>query len=152
MSVTDPQRHPGSADQAAELGQQGIVGRPHFAWWTVDQIRAHLPMRIGSRQPVRDDRTWRRSAGSKGHDNPPLTLTTWGCHHEIMNDTRTSDEIFQRIKRVRAQALEHTRLAQKLAVERRDLMRVLIKDGMSQSDIARELGVTRQAIQKMLAC
>ena len=69
-----------------------------------------------------------------------------------MNDSRTRDEIFQRIKRVRAQALEHTRLAQKLAVERRDLMRVLINDGMSQSDIARELGVTRQAIQKMLAC
>jgi len=39
-----------------------------------------------------------------------------------------------------------------LAVERRDLMRVLIKDGLSQSDIARELGVTRQAIQKMLDC
>lgn len=65
-------------------------------------------------------------------------------------DPSTRDEIFRRIKRVRAQALEHTRQAQELAVERRDLMQVLIKDGLSQSDIARELGVTRQAIQKML--
>ena len=32
------------------------------------------------------------------------------------------------------------------------LMRLLLHDGLTQSDIARELGVTRQAIQKMLAC
>jgi len=49
-------------------------------------------------------------------------------------------------------AIEHTRQARTLAVERRDLMQVLINDGLSQSDIARELGVTRQAIQKVLAC
>jgi predicted transcriptional regulator len=30
-------------------------------------------------------------------------------------------------------------------------MKVLIDDGVSQSDIARELQVTRQAVQKMLA-
>jgi DNA-binding XRE family transcriptional regulator len=30
-------------------------------------------------------------------------------------------------------------------------MQGLIDDGMSQADIARELGVSRQAIQKMLA-
>jgi predicted transcriptional regulator len=30
-------------------------------------------------------------------------------------------------------------------------MRQLIGEGFSQADIARELGVTRQAIQKMLA-
>ena len=30
-------------------------------------------------------------------------------------------------------------------------MRTLIKQGFSQGDIARELGVTRQAVQKMLS-
>jgi DNA invertase Pin-like site-specific DNA recombinase len=64
----------------------------------------------------------------------------------------THEETFERIKDVRAQAIEHTRRARQLAVERRDLMRSLIDDGLSQSEIARELGVTRQAIQKMLAC
>lgn len=59
---------------------------------------------------------------------------------------------FARIKEVRAQAIHHTRLARQFAVERRDLMQELIGQGVSQSDIARELGVSRQAIQKMLAC
>jgi DNA invertase Pin-like site-specific DNA recombinase len=63
----------------------------------------------------------------------------------------SQEETFERIREVRAQALEHTRQARRLAVERRDLMQSLIRDGLSQSDIARELGVTRQAIQKMLA-
>jgi len=60
-------------------------------------------------------------------------------------------EILERIKQVRAEAIEHTRKARQLAAERRDLIKQLIGDGFSQSDIARELGVTRQAIQKMLA-
>lgn len=60
-------------------------------------------------------------------------------------------QTFRRIKEVRAQAIEHTRLARQLAVERRKLMLELIDDGVSQSDIARELGVSRQAVQKMLA-
>jgi DNA-binding XRE family transcriptional regulator len=58
---------------------------------------------------------------------------------------------FQHLKDVRAQALEHYRLAQQFHAERRDLLRALIEKGFSQADIARELGVTRQAIQKMLA-
>jgi DNA invertase Pin-like site-specific DNA recombinase len=61
-------------------------------------------------------------------------------------------ETFERIREVRAQAIEHTRLARQFAVQRRDLIRGLIDEGLSQADIARELGVTRQAIQKMLAC
>ena len=61
-------------------------------------------------------------------------------------------ETFDHIREVRAQAIEHTRLARQFAVERRDLIRDLIDEGLSQADIARELGVTRQAIQKMLAC
>lgn len=60
-------------------------------------------------------------------------------------------ETFRRLKEVRAQALEHFRLAQQLHAQRRDLIRSLTADGFSQADIAREMGVTRQAIQKMLA-
>ena len=68
-----------------------------------------------------------------------------------MSDTTDREELFRQIKEVRAQALEHTRQARRLAVERRDLMQTLIDDGLSQADIARELGVSRQAIQKMMA-
>jgi DNA invertase Pin-like site-specific DNA recombinase len=67
------------------------------------------------------------------------------------NQTAAHRETFRRIKEVRAQAIELTRQARKLAHERRALMEQLLADGVSQSDIARELGVTRQAIQKMLA-
>jgi DNA-binding NarL/FixJ family response regulator len=66
--------------------------------------------------------------------------------------TADHQQAFDQLRQVRAEALEHTRKAQQLAAERRDLIRQLIADGLSQSDIARELGVTRQAIQKMLAC
>jgi DNA-binding NarL/FixJ family response regulator len=66
-------------------------------------------------------------------------------------DISSHQEAFQRLKDVRAEALKHFRLAQQLAAERRDLIRDLIAEGFSQADIARELGVTRQAIQKMLA-
>jgi len=62
------------------------------------------------------------------------------------------EETFARIKEVRAQAIEHTCIARRFAAERRDLMRSLMADGVSQADIARELGVSRQAVQKMLAC
>jgi len=68
-----------------------------------------------------------------------------------MTSRRTRDETIRRVKDVRAQAIEYTRRARKLAIERRDLMRELIDDGMSQADIARELGVSRQAIQKMMS-
>jgi DNA-binding NarL/FixJ family response regulator len=59
---------------------------------------------------------------------------------------------FLRIKAVRAEAIEHTAAARRLATERRELMERLVEDGVSQAEIARELGVTRQAIQTMLAC
>ncbi|MFE0458867.1 helix-turn-helix domain-containing protein [Kitasatospora sp. NPDC058965] len=58
----------------------------------------------------------------------------------------------EQIKEAREQAIHHTRLARQFAVERRELMQGLLDQGVSQSDIARELGVSRQAIQKMLAC
>jgi DNA-binding XRE family transcriptional regulator len=63
-----------------------------------------------------------------------------------------SADTLLRVKEVRAEALKHARIAQQLAKERRRLLQRLIDDGYSQADIARELGVTRQAIQKMLAC
>jgi DNA invertase Pin-like site-specific DNA recombinase len=70
----------------------------------------------------------------------------------MAEQTRNHQETFDRIRQVRAEALEYTRQARRLAAERRDLIKELIADGLSQADIARELGVTRQAIQKMLAC
>lgn len=60
-------------------------------------------------------------------------------------------EAFGRLKEVRAEALEHARRAHLLHARRRDLIHSLTVDGFSQADIAREMGVTRQAIQKMLA-
>jgi DNA-binding NarL/FixJ family response regulator len=58
--------------------------------------------------------------------------------------------LISRLKEVRAAAVEHARRAQELARERRRLIESLLAAGLSQSDIARELGVTRQAIQKMV--
>ena len=66
-------------------------------------------------------------------------------------NNQSQEETIERIKEVRAQAIEHMRQARRFAAERRDLMQGLIEDGWSQADIARELGVTRQAIQKMLS-
>jgi DNA invertase Pin-like site-specific DNA recombinase len=70
----------------------------------------------------------------------------------MAEQTRNHQETFERIRQVRAEALDYTRKARQLAAERRDLIKELIADGLSQADIARELGVTRQGIQKMLAC
>jgi DNA-binding NarL/FixJ family response regulator len=60
-------------------------------------------------------------------------------------------ETYQRIHKVRAEAIEHTRIARQLFSERQELIRGLIDQGVSQADIAREMGVSRQAVQKMLA-
>jgi DNA-binding NarL/FixJ family response regulator len=70
----------------------------------------------------------------------------------MAEQTKDHQDTFDRLRQVRAEAIEHTKKARQLAAERRDLIRQLIGEGLSQSDIARELGVTRQAIQKMLAC
>ncbi|MFC1413154.1 helix-turn-helix domain-containing protein [Streptacidiphilus sp. N1-12] len=63
----------------------------------------------------------------------------------------THQQTFDRIREVRAEAIRHTRLAREYSAERRRLMQGLLREGLSQADIARELGVSRQAIQKMLA-
>lgn len=60
-------------------------------------------------------------------------------------------ELLARLKEVRAAAIEHMRQATRLARQRRQLIDQLVADGFSQADLARELGVTRQAIQKMVA-
>jgi DNA-binding XRE family transcriptional regulator len=60
------------------------------------------------------------------------------------------DETIARIKAARAEAIEHTRLARQFAAKRKELMLSLIDAGYTQADIARELDVSRQAIQKML--
>jgi DNA-binding NarL/FixJ family response regulator len=84
-----------------------------------------------------------------------LTTSTPGCQGYGMASEKLTPEnelALDRIREVRAEALKHVQLAQNLARERRDLIRSLIGEGLSQADIARQLGVSRQAIQKMLAC
>ena len=84
-----------------------------------------------------------------------VDVTTDGCHTPLMNESELASsqaEIFSRIKEIRAKAIEHTIAARRLGAERRDLMQALIERGVSQAEIAREMGVSRQAIQKMLAC
>lgn len=60
-------------------------------------------------------------------------------------------ELLEELKRVRAAAIKHYLAAQELARERRRLIDTLLAEGFSQAELARELGVTRQAIQKMVA-
>ena len=59
-------------------------------------------------------------------------------------------ETFVQLRSVREQAIEHVRQARRLAIQRREIMHGLIDAGVSQAEIARELGVSRQAVQKML--
>jgi DNA-binding NarL/FixJ family response regulator len=58
---------------------------------------------------------------------------------------------FKKLNELRAAALEHFILARRLSGQRRELILELVDSGYSQSDVAREMGVTRQAVQKMLA-
>jgi DNA-binding NarL/FixJ family response regulator len=60
------------------------------------------------------------------------------------------EDLFNQLKTVRAEAIEHARMARDLSRQRRVLIDTLLAEGFSQSDLARELGVTRQAIQKMV--
>jgi transcriptional regulator with GAF, ATPase, and Fis domain len=66
-------------------------------------------------------------------------------------ETAEHQEMVARLKDVRAQAIEAARRATELARERRRIMEALLAEGFSQADLARELDVTRQAIQKMIA-
>lgn len=66
-------------------------------------------------------------------------------------ESRDHAQLLAELKQVRAAAIEHTRAAQELARQRRRLIDAFLAEGFSQADLARELGVTRQAIQKMVA-
>jgi len=66
-------------------------------------------------------------------------------------ESQAHAEMLAKLKEVRAAALEHTRIARELARERRQIIDAMLAEGFSQADLARELGVTRQAIQKMIA-
>lgn len=57
---------------------------------------------------------------------------------------------FDELRRVKAEALSHWVKSQEFHRQRKVLMKELIAEGFSQADIARELGVSRQAVQKML--
>jgi len=66
-------------------------------------------------------------------------------------ETQAHAELFARLTEVRSAAIEHYKIAQSLARERRLIIEQLLAEGFNQSDLAREVGVTRQAIQKMVA-
>jgi DNA-binding XRE family transcriptional regulator len=66
-------------------------------------------------------------------------------------ETPEHEQLFAELKQVRAAAIEHHLAARKLSRQRRKLIDALLAEGYSQADVARELGVTRQAIQKMMA-
>lgn len=63
----------------------------------------------------------------------------------------TDRETFRQLVEVRNAALDHAIKARRLSAQRREIITALMHRGYSQSDIAREMGVTRQAVQKMLA-
>jgi hypothetical protein len=60
-------------------------------------------------------------------------------------------EQFDQLTTVRSTLLEQARIVRGLSAQRREIIQGLIDVGFSQADIGRELGVTRQAIQKMMA-
>jgi DNA invertase Pin-like site-specific DNA recombinase len=66
-------------------------------------------------------------------------------------DIAAHEETFRRVKEARAQAMEQLKRIRELHAQRRELLRSLIDAGFSRTEIAKELGVTRQAIAKMLA-
>jgi DNA-binding NarL/FixJ family response regulator len=75
-----------------------------------------------------------------------------GCHSGRMKEiTEAQQQVFDHLKQIRAQAVEHARLARRLSAERHEVIEQLLAEGFSQADVAREMGVTRQAVQKMIA-
>ena len=149
-------RRPGERHRP-EGGRQGVCPK------AVSQPCVDVRVRLHSDQvrstPTRPlTTTYARSKGSEAVwpcdqiDNRQLTLTTGGCHTaQVKEITEGQRQVFDRLNEVRAQAIEHARLARRLSVERREIVEQLLGDGFSQADIAREMGVTRQAVQKMIA-
>ena len=58
---------------------------------------------------------------------------------------------FRELRDARAAAVDHYYKAIEQSKRRAELITELLSSGYSQSDVARELGVSRQAVQKMLA-
>jgi DNA-directed RNA polymerase specialized sigma24 family protein len=76
-----------------------------------------------------------------------------GCHDDLVVkhiESAAHAALLEELQ-VRAAAIEHARAARELSRQRRRLIDALLAEGLSQADLARELGVTRQAIQKMVA-
>jgi DNA-binding NarL/FixJ family response regulator len=73
-----------------------------------------------------------------------------GCHPDDMPQAADFPKEFDELRRVKADALSHWVKAQELHQLRKVMMKELIAKGFSQADIARELSVSRQAVQKML--
>jgi DNA-binding NarL/FixJ family response regulator len=80
-------------------------------------------------------------------------MSTNGCHNGFMTPKPVAPhdkEKFNDLIKVRAAALDHYVKAVECSRQRHVLITELMDAGYSQSDIARELGVSRQAVQKML--
>jgi SOS response regulatory protein OraA/RecX len=58
---------------------------------------------------------------------------------------------FDELRRVKAKARSHCVKAQEFHRQRKVMMRELMTKGFSQADIGRDLGVSRQAVQKILS-
>ena len=85
-----------------------------------------------------------------GYDNRRLTGDGTASSNGHMRAVRPEHSaIFGDLKRVRREALEHALAARDLSGRRAELIHDLMRLGYAQADIARELGVTRQAVQKM---
>ncbi len=65
-------------------------------------------------------------------------------------ETEAQAALLEELKQVRKSTVEHYFKALELARQRRKLIEAFLADGFSQADVGRELGVTRQAIQKMI--
>ncbi len=79
-----------------------------------------------------------------------MTSTTPVVILIVMPHTTDFRKEFDELRRVKSEALSHWVKAQEFHQQRKVMMKDLISKGFSQADIARELGVSRQAVQKML--
>jgi DNA-binding transcriptional regulator YiaG len=65
-------------------------------------------------------------------------------------ETEAQAARLEELKQVRASTVDHYFKALEGARERRKLIEAFLAEGFSQADLGRELGVTRQAIQKWI--
>lgn len=70
-------------------------------------------------------------------------MTTTDCHHRFMvkhAESAALAELLDELKQLRVGAIEHTRAAQESAWQRLRMIDTLLAKGLSQADLARELG------------